>query len=144
MPPASASSIVSTIFAKRRAAGVRNRRCLARSQASLIGLTFDRDARLHHVIQHVRLLGEREGEEVVQDRDVRPRHHGADAVADLDDAKHGQGAQRLAHERPAYAELAREFAFGDQAVAGLERAGEQRSRRKANTFSNPFHPRRPA
>ena len=54
-------------------------------------LTLDRDTRLHDVIEHVRLLGEREGEEVVQHRDVRLRHHGADAVADFDDAEHGRG-----------------------------------------------------
>ena len=71
------------------------------------------------------LLGEREGEEVVQHRDVRPRHHGADAVADFDDAEHGQRAQRLAHDRPADAELGCEFALGDQAVAGFQRTREQ-------------------
>lgn len=55
-------------------------------------LTFDCNARLHDVVEHVRLLGEGEGEEVVQHRDVRPCHHGADAVPDLDDTEHGEGA----------------------------------------------------
>ena len=88
-------------------------------------LAFDRDAGLHHVIRHVRLLGEREGEEVIQDRDVRSRHDGADAIPDLDDAEHRQRPQRLANERPTYAELNCEIALGDQAIAGFQRAGEQ-------------------
>lgn len=66
-------------------------------------LAFDRDARLHDVVKHVRLVGEGEGEEVVQYRDVRPGHHSTDAVADLDDAEHRQGTQRLANDRPANA-----------------------------------------
>ena len=66
-------------------------------------LTFDRDAGLHHVIRHVRLLGEREGEEVIQNRDVRSRHDGADAIPDLDDAEHRERPQRFADERPTYA-----------------------------------------
>ncbi len=33
------------------------------------GLAFDRDARLHDVVHHARLLGEREGEEVIENGD---------------------------------------------------------------------------
>ena len=117
-------SIVSAIFAE------------CRLQAFEIGdisalagepdrLALDRDAGLHHVIRHVCLLGEREGEEVIEDRDVRSRHDSADAIPDLDNAEHREGPQRLANERPTYAELNCQIALGDQPIAGFQRAGEQ-------------------
>src|SRR5689334_15956893 len=65
-------------------------------------LALDRDAGLHHVIQQIRLLGERESEEVIQNREVRSRYDGTDAIPDLDDAKHRESAQRFADKRPAY------------------------------------------
>ncbi len=89
------------------------------------GLAFDRDARLHDVVHHAGLLGEREGEEVIENGDIRTRDHGADAVPDLDDAEHGQRAQRFADNRPADTKLAREFALRDQAIPRLERARQQ-------------------
>lgn len=101
-------------------------------------LAFDRDAGLHDVVEHVRLLGEREGEEVVQHGDVRPRHHGADAVADLDDAEHGEGTQRLTDDRTADAELGCQLAFGNQAVTGLERSRKQALTQEGEHLLEPF------
>ena len=91
------------------------------------------------------LLGQREGEEVVEHGDVRTRHHGADAVANFDDAKHGQGAQRFPHQRSADAELGCEFAFGDQTVAGLERTDDQPVAQEGkDLLETRCHPRRAA
>ncbi len=88
-------------------------------------LALDGDARLHHVVEDVGLLGEAEGEEIRQNRDVGLAHIGALAVADIEEAEHGQRAQRFAQQRPGYAQRQRELAFAQQAISGLQRAAKE-------------------
>ena len=89
------------------------------------GLAFDGDARLHHVLDHARVAGDGEGEEVAEDGDIGAADDGAGPLADFHHAQHGEGAQGFAQHGPADAELGGEFAFAGEAVAGGDGAAEQ-------------------
>src|ERR1700730_4695221 len=92
--------------------------CTFRREAD--SLAFDGDARFHHVVDQIGLLSEREGEEVVQHRDIGSSDNSADAVADLDDAENCEGSQSLANDRPTDAKLRRELSFRPETVARLQ------------------------
>ena len=89
------------------------------------GLPLDGDARLQHILDGVRFLGERERKELAEHREIRPSDDRAVTAANFDRADSGERAQRLAHERPADAQRDRELPFGEEAVARLQLAGNQ-------------------
>jgi hypothetical protein len=82
-------------------------------------LAFDGDAGLQHVVQDVGLGGEAERQRLAQHRGIGGAHEGAAAVLDVEQAQHGERAQRLAQHRPADAQRQRQFALGQKPVAGL-------------------------
>ena len=80
-------------------------------------LALDGDARLHHIVDDVGLLGEREGEKVVEHGQVRPADDCSDPVADLDHPQHSEGAKSLPQDRSADTELRSKIALRDEPVA---------------------------
>jgi len=65
------------------------------------GLAFNGDTRLHHVVHHIWLVSQYEGEEFAENRNVGFCYHRADAMTDLYSANHRQRSERFPQYRAA-------------------------------------------